>query len=191
MNIFILSEDPAEAAQMLCDKHAAGKMAVESAQMLSTAHRILDGTVMRAPSKSGKTMSRHWVHPNANLDDVLYKAVHVGHPCTVWTMQNDSNYIWHWAHFKALCEEYTYRYGKIHSSQTLLLDVLHEVPRNIPSGKLTKQPLAMQSNPECMFPNDVVKSYRSFYQTKQARFKMAWTKRPIPEWFDVKELEVA
>jgi hypothetical protein len=36
-----------------------------------------------------------------------------------------------------------------------------------------------------MFPNDPVRSYREFYQTKQARFKMVWTKRDIPEWFKV------
>ena len=43
MNIFILDEDPVIAAKMLCDKHVP-KMIVESAQMLSTAHRLLDGT---------------------------------------------------------------------------------------------------------------------------------------------------
>jgi hypothetical protein len=185
LNLFILDEDAKKAAQLQCDKHVV-KMILESAQILSTAHRVLDGIIMRAPSKSGKTMSKHWIHPNPNLDSILYKAVHVGHPCTVWTMQNDSNYIWHWAHFKGLCEEYTYRYGKVHSSQTLLLDVLHEIPKNIPSGKMTKQPLAMQSNPECINKNDIVGSYRSFYQTKQERFRMAWTKREVPEWFQVK-----
>jgi hypothetical protein len=41
----------------------------------------------------------------------------------------------------------------------------------------------MKSNPECMFPEDPVKSYRLFYQTKQDRFKMVWSKRQIPEWF--------
>ena len=42
MNIFALSSDPFEAAQMLCDKHCI-KMIVETAQLLSTAHRVLDG----------------------------------------------------------------------------------------------------------------------------------------------------
>jgi hypothetical protein len=39
--------------------------------------------------------------------------------------------------------------------------------------------------PECMNEWDPVGSYRAFYQTKQARFKMSWTKRNIPEWFKV------
>jgi len=41
----------------------------------------------------------------------------------------------------------------------------------------------MGSNPECMFA-DPVKSYRAFYHTKQERFKMDWTKRNVPEWFN-------
>ena len=55
MNIFVLNKDPVLAAQEQCDKHVV-KMIVESAQMLSTAHRMLDGQVYRKPSKSGKTM---------------------------------------------------------------------------------------------------------------------------------------
>lgn len=185
MNLFVLDKDPVKAAQLQCDKHVV-KMIVESAQMLSTAHRMLDGEMKRAPSKSGKTMSKHWVHPDANMDGVLYKAVHMNHPCTVWTMKSNNNYNWHYVHFKALCEEYTYRYGKVHNTEKLLGEVLRNLPRNIPVGYLTNQPLAMKSNPECMNPNDIVGSYRSFYQTKQDRFKMVWTKRDVPEWFEYK-----
>ena len=53
MNIFILDTDPIVAAQLQCDKHVV-KMIVESAQMLSTAHRMLDGEETKRPSKSGK-----------------------------------------------------------------------------------------------------------------------------------------
>jgi len=50
MNIFILDKDPVLAAQLQCDKHVV-KMIVESAQMLSTAHRMLDGKIVMRPSK--------------------------------------------------------------------------------------------------------------------------------------------
>lgn len=186
MNLFILDKDPVVAAQLQCDKHVV-KMIVESAQMLSTAHRMLDGVLTTGPSNSGKRISKKWIHSDPELESILYKAVHIHHPCTVWTMQSNNNYTWHWIHFVALCDEYTYRYGKVHSTDTLLRNVLKQLPRNIPVGYLTNQPLAMKSNPECMFPNDVVRSYRAFYQTKQERFRMAWTNRPIPEWFKVKE----
>jgi hypothetical protein len=189
MNIFVLSSCPVAAAQMQCDKHVV-KMIVESAQMLSTAHRILDGTLSRGPSKSGKTMSKKWVHPSSSMDELLYKAVHMNHPCTVWTMQSTANYQWHYEHFIALCDEYTYRYGKIHATDTKLRVALRQLPQNIPVGSLTPQPLAMKSNPECMFLDDVMKSYRAFYQTKQDRFKMAWTKREIPDWFQYKGVSV-
>ena len=182
MNLFVLDKDPVKAAQLQCDKHVV-KMVVESAQMLSTAHRMLDGTMELRPSKSGKTMSRYWKLSDAR-ENTLYKAVHMHHPCTVWSMKSNNNYTWHWVHFAALCDEYTYRYGKIHSTDKLLRKALKSLPNNIPVGYLTPQPLAMQSNPECMFPNDIVGSYRKFYQTKQTRFKMVWSKREVPEWFE-------
>ncbi len=181
MNIFVLDSDPTTAAQLQCDKHVV-KMIVESAQMLSTAHRILDGTVQIGPSKSGKRMVKHYrLFEDPEYDSILYKAVHNNHPCTVWTMESDTNYRWHWDHFVALCDEYTYRYGKIHAT-SFLKSPLWTLPHNIPKGPLTPFKLAMKANPECMF-QDPIKSYRAFYQTKQDRFKMVWTKRDTPDWF--------
>lgn len=186
MNIFVLSEDPINAARMQCDKHVV-KMLLESAQMLSTAHRMLDGYTEKGLSKSGKRTVNKWIHPNSNLDAVLYKAVHFNHPCTVWTMESKANYDWHYRHFIALCDEYTYRYKNTHMSDDKLRDVLKDAPKNIPGGPMTQFKLAMGSNPECMFPTDPVKSYRMFYQTKQDRFSMTWTGRNKPEWFELKE----
>jgi len=193
MNIFILNQDPVISAQEQCDKHVV-KMIVESGQMLSTAHRLLDGELIFIPVldedgnqvylKSGKPKTKkHWQHPD--LDDELYKAVHMGHPCTVWTMESVCNYMWHYRHFVALCDEYMYRYGKRHLTDTLLRDILRTPPANIPQVERTPFKLAMGSNPECMM-DDPVESYRAFYQTKQDRFDMVWTNRPIPEWFEVK-----
>ena len=183
MNIFILDYHPVAAAKLQCDKHIV-KMVLESAQMLSTAHRILDGTESKIRSKSGKTTVKHWIHPR--LDNFLYKAVHVGHPCTVWTMESDANYRWHYKNFVALCDEYTYRYGKVHSTDTQLREMLRACPKNIPTDiGLTPFKLAMGAAPECINPIDPVGSYRAFYQTKQERFSMVWTKRDIPEWFKV------
>ena len=184
MNIFILDKDPRIAAQMQCDRHVV-KMIVESAQMLSTAHRMLDGVETRRKSKSGKTMSKYWELPDAR-EASLYKAVHMGHPCTVWTMHSDNNYLWHYEHFIALCKEYTYRYGKVHATDTKLRKSLAKIPTNINEGfkyMLSPFALAMNANPECIYEGDPVKSYKKYYQTKQDNFKMVWTKRKIPEWF--------
>ena len=185
MNLFVLDTDPVEAARLQCDKHIV-KMIVESAQMLSTAHRMLDGVQTTRSSVSGKRTVKYW-QLSGESEDILYKAVHTGHPCTIWTMRSNNNYNWHYVHFCALCDEFKYRYGKTHATDIKLRDILKSPPRNIPVGYLTNQPLAMQSNPECML-DDIVKSYRAFYQTKQAKFKMTWTKRDVPEWFQVEEV---
>ena len=181
MNLFIINKDPILAAQEQCDKHVV-KMIVESAQMLSTVHRMLDGKETRRPSTSGKTMAKYFVLPD-DRENVLYRACHFNHPCTIWTRESVHNYRWHYLHFAALCDEYTYRYNKIHSTDTKLRKALEQLPTNIPVKKMTPFKLAMASFPECI-TEDAVESYRNFYMTKQKRFTMAWTKRPQPEWFN-------
>ena len=50
MNVFVLDKDPVKAVVQQCDKHIV-KMILESAQMLSTSHRMLDGIRVRASIK--------------------------------------------------------------------------------------------------------------------------------------------
>jgi len=183
MNIFILDTDPIRAAQQQCDKHVV-KMILESGQMLSTAHRVLDGIKSRGPSKSGKRQVDKWHMTHRINEDTLYKAVHVNHPCTAWTMESISNYAWHYEHFCALAVEYEYRYEKTHATHRKLADILSIPPKNI-SHSVGQTPfrLAMQHEPQCMHEEDPVRSYREYYATKQTRFGMSWTKRDVPDWF--------
>ncbi len=181
MNIFILDNDPVIAAQMQCDKHVV-KMIVESAQMLSTVHRMIDGIMERRPSKSG-SMLQYFKLDDAR-ENILYKACHYNHPSTVWTRENSRNYDWHYRHFVALCDEYTYRYNKVHATDTKLREILYNKPNNMKyAGYKTPFKLAMRASPECISECPVT-SYRKFYETKQSRFKMTWTKRAVPEWFN-------
>ena len=53
MNIFYLDKDPAVSASMHLDRHVV-KMCTEYAQLLSTAHRLLDGELY-----IGKTKNNH------------------------------------------------------------------------------------------------------------------------------------
>ena len=101
--------------------------------MLSTTHRMLDGIKVKKPSKSGKTMVNHYILPDHPQEDTLYKAVHFNHPCTVWTRESLENYEWHYRHFIALCDEYKFRYGKIHLSDKILRNALKTPPKNIPN----------------------------------------------------------
>lgn len=171
MNIFVLHRSPILSAQMQCDKHIV-KMVLETAQMLSTAHRMLDGKldVVTANGRRRKT----WVHSN----DELYKATHYNHPCSVWARSSVSNYQWLFDHFVALSDEFTHRFGKVHLSFTKLEYLLSKAPSNCPDIGLT--PFAICTN-NVDKSDDPVDTYRRYYMTKT--FEMKWTNRPQPNWY--------
>ena len=58
MNIFYLDHDPKICAEMHLDKHSS-KMMVEYAQLMSTAHRVLDGKEVTRLNKIGRTMKTY------------------------------------------------------------------------------------------------------------------------------------
>lgn len=180
MNIFVLDENPQVAAQMMCDKHVP-KMIVESAQMLSTAHRLLDGTPVKRPSKSGKTMQTYYYFGDER-DTTYYLDVHRNHPCTTWTMESRANYIWHYKHFQALAEEYEYRRNKVHATWEKIGWLLATPPINIPAGELTEFAQAMKAFPDCMVPGDAVAAYRNYYHHAKEFAKWEW-RRPAPDWW--------
>jgi hypothetical protein len=156
MNIFFLDYDPKIAAQSLCDKHCV-KMILESAQIMSTAHRL-----------------------NGTENDIIYKKTHTKHPCVLWTLESLSNYKWLGEHAIEMCNEYTYRYEKQHKSKPIL-EWLIKNPINIPDLGLTKAKLAM---PLEFHEEDPVKAYRRYYvENKKVLIKCTWKKRSIPEWF--------
>ena len=105
MNIFYFNECPVLSAQAQPDKMLV-KMPLETAQMLCTAHRELDGD--EYADKVG-----------------LYKRAYWNHPCTVWARQTKLNYLWLYTHFLALGSEYKFRYGREHASITKLAKPLH------------------------------------------------------------------
>ena len=115
MNIFNLHEDTKKSAQMHCDKHVV-KMIIEYAQLMSTAHRILDGEFYYGKTARGHKIQR-WKHPNENIENTLYKASHINHPSAIWVRESIANYNWLYDLFTNLCDEYTHRYGKVHSCQ--------------------------------------------------------------------------
>ena len=188
MNIFVLHTDPEIAAQMMCDKHIP-KMIVESAQMLSTAHRMFDGIMDKRPSKSGKRMVPYYDLSDIDLEaELIYmKAVHFYHPCTKWTMESSENYKWHWEHLYALCKEYTYRYAtekepyKTTKVERERLWALQSIPRNIPQIGITPFAQAMKHYPDCMDPDPVI-AYRNYYHAAKPFAK--WDKgRSAPTWW--------
>lgn len=158
MNVFYLDHDPKTCAKYHNDKHCV-KMILEYAQLMSTAHRILDGD---------------------DANDSVYKATHKNHPSAIWVRTNGSNYEWIYELFVDLSDEYTYRYGKEHLSYTKLVDVLASAPVNIPVGVFTQPTPAMPDH--CKIPDDSLASYRYYYKTEKSHLAK-WTDRPVPEWY--------
>lgn len=180
MNIFYLDNDPKTCAEMHCDKHVV-KMCIEYAQLLSTAHRVIDGDAFEGRSVNGRKIQRYF-HPDAPMNDNLYKACHVNHPSAIWARESNANYNWLYALWTHLCEEYTYRYGKIHESQRKLEYYLMLPPVLIEEREFTQPTPAMKAYPHCVVAGDSLKSYHNFYWEDKKEFAK-WTKRDKPEWW--------
>ena len=73
MNIFYVDQDPVVAAQMMCDKHII-KMILESAQMLCSVKRRLDGIEYYTTTKTGRKVKRYKLE-NPNEETIIYKKV--------------------------------------------------------------------------------------------------------------------
>ena len=180
MNIFYLDKDPKICATMHCDKHVV-KMIIEYAQLLSTAHRVLDGVSKNVLTKSNRKYTT-WIHPIILMETTLYKSTMRNHPSAIWVRQSLSHYVYLKELWKNLCAEYTYRYGKVHITYTKLIDVLEVNPTNIPNVTFFDPPPAMSHFPLCIVPNNSLHSYYNYYIVAKNYFAK-WTKRPIPEWY--------
>ena len=159
MNIFYFNHSPITSAEAQPDKMLV-KMPLETAQMLCTAHRELDG--------------------DEYADEVgLYKRAYWNHPCTVWARESSANYFWLYKHFLALGKEYTFRYGKTHNSVDKLARALFKQPDNIKRIGMT--PLA-QAMPDKYKNDDPIKAYRDYCINEKHYAK--WEKgRPMPNWW--------
>ena len=178
MNIFYLDRDVDTCAEMHNDKHVV-KMILEYAQLLSTAHRMLDGVLTIGLSESGR--KRRIYILSDEREQVLYSATHANHPSAIWVRQNQQNYIWLSQLLYALCKEYTYRYGKVHKVQRGgLLEQLFNWPMNIPMGEFTEPTPAMPN--DVKVSGDSIKSYRNYYIKNKAHLAN-WKNRKVPDWY--------
>lgn len=76
---------------------------------------------------------------------------------------------------RALCQEYTYRYGKIHKCETVLNNLKRP---NLKSIGLTQFKLA---TPEQYKTNNIIDSYKQYYLNDKLYF-CKWPKERIPEF---------
>jgi hypothetical protein len=179
MNIFYLHTDTKECAKQHLDKHVV-KMILEYAQLLSTAHRLLDGYEYEGKSISGRKAMR-WKLDD-DREDNLYLASHMKHPSGIWCRQSLDNYWWLYNLWRDLMREYTFRYGKNHVAEKLIPFL------SFPPSKITND--AATPMPQCMpeqykVPDNSIQAYKNYYINDKQPFAV-WTNRPIPEWY-VKE----
>lgn len=159
MNIFFLDRSPMMAAKYHCNKHVI-KMILETAQLLSTAHRIVDGDRAK------------------NLDK-LYRVTHKNHPTTKWVCSSVTHYIWTYELFCELCREYRTRYGKVHLSEIKLIETLNSPPQFMAHAGWIDPPQVMP--PHCK-TSDTVKAYRSYYIREKGHI-CQWPNDLEPYWF--------
>ena len=177
MNIFYLHSAPKICAEMHCDKHVV-KMIIEYSQLMSTAHRVLDGKEYYDLTANGRKIKR-WRMENSKYETGLMKASHINHPSAVWVRQSRQNYMWLNQMWNYLLLEYTHRYGKRHACADRM-DVLYAWPENIPNTYFTEPPPAMPD--DCKIAGNSLASYHKYYVEKKVRFAK-WTKREIPLWY--------
>lgn len=159
MNLFVPSPVIETSVEALDDKRVV-KMVLETAQVLSTAIRLYD--------------------PETTMP--VYKMTHKNHPVSIWVRATSDNYKFTLDYFIKICNEYTYRYGKIHKSESLL-------PYFVEFYKV----LAISSTPVAQTPfanctdfkkDEVHTAYKKALTTKwqNDKIKPRWTGRVRPEW---------
>lgn len=178
MNIFYLHHDPKTCAEMHNDKHCV-KMIIEYAQLMSTAHRLLDGVPYLDKTANGRSIKR-WRMGDNDMENGLMKASHINHPSNVWLRQSKENYKWLLVMWVYLLKEYTHRYGKHHACESRL-EFLVESPKNIPKVPFTSPTPAMPDTYKVM--GDSIASYRNYYLGGKQHLA-SWKNRPVPEWFN-------
>lgn len=177
MNIFYLDNNPSICAKMHVDKHCV-KMILETCQLLSTAHRVLDGTETIGKTDAGRNVKR-WMLPDER-QEILYSATHINHPSAIWCRKNNQNYRWLHNLLVELVAEYHYRYGKVHKCQQIgLVDALSLLPKNIPIGNFTQPTPAMPDQYKVL--GDSIKSYHNYYKGEKERM-FSWKNRNRPAW---------
>lgn len=178
INIFYLDKDQYACARDHLDKHVV-KMILEYAQLLSTAHRVLDGIITQGVSATGRRRKSYVV--GDSREGHLYAATHVNHPSAIWVRKSRENYLWLANMLVILCEEYTHRYGKSHKvERDGLCWLLKTVPTNIGAEGWSEPTTAMPE--DYKVPGDAITSYRTYYLKDKVRIAR-WTNRSMPNWF--------
>ena len=86
------------------------------------------------------------------------------HPCTVWANESNAHAWWLLAHGMALCEEYTHRFGKVHSCEKTILEAGNMIPFTMdrPSSFTRAMPDEFKHNPSI----STFTAYKNYIRSK-------------------------
>lgn len=168
----MLDKDPKVAATYMVDSHV-NKMILESAQLLSTAHRVLDGEQFIILKKK-----KVW-RIDDERNEILYQATHINHPCAKWIRESVENYQWLVDHYFALCSEFEYRREKKHATSQRINWHVTSPPHKLRDWDWTPPPCAMPD--QYKISQDYVENYREYYRKGKVHLH-EWTKREPPSW---------
>jgi hypothetical protein len=160
VNVFVCHPDPSIASQMLADRHVV-KMTVETAQVLSAVAQL-----------SGVK----WTG--------MYRLTHKHHPVVRAALDQPGYLAWVVSHGMSLGEEYTFRYGKTHSSHEQIIQFIREWHRDIATYWDLK--VFPQCLPEGLrVVGDPVQGYRNHLTAKYTSWgeSARWKVRGPPTWF--------
>lgn len=142
VNVFALSDDPAQAARFHCDRHVT-KMILESVQILNTAlyERGLD-------------------------DMAFYGATHKNHPCVLWAAESWSNFEWLVRLTHHLNNEWRFRYDhdEHHTSYRKLLDNWREGGDWILPAEDEPRTTFALAIADDVKQDDPIEAYRDYYR---------------------------
>ena len=128
MNAFGLDRNYTVAAMLHNDKHVV-KMNIEYCQLMSTAHRVLDGEEYYDKTKNNRRIKRRgWMM-------FIWRTHSTKHLISITRQTSGCDPLWVITYGCMVCgvaaEEYTHRYGKVHASWEKLHNELAMPPKNI------------------------------------------------------------
>lgn len=182
MNIFFTNPCPIVCANEHCIVHTR-KMIIEYAQLLSTAHRLLDGEKIKIKTK--RKLADWYLLPSditfkcslkgmTVLDSHrMYKHTHTNHPSAVWVRQSKAHYDWLYQCFARLCANYAQHSGKQHATAIKCLNILKDAPKNLENNGFVQPPQCMPDN----FKKELATiAYKGYIVSKLRE----WAQRPKP-----------
>jgi len=166
MNIFLLHEDPDQAARALCDQHVP-KMTLEAVQIANTGLN------------------------QAGYDDIaFYGSTHKGHPWCKFAAKSFDHFHFVVRHAQALGREFLRRFDKRHKSHTKLrqnwqYDDMRAIEREL--GRADWEQVYADL-PQAMLDkykqDDPIEAYRAYYLgEKWSQDWCVYERASPPEWF--------